>query len=102
MNDDKIRNLFQNELDEELINIEFDKISQQKVIKKLRNEKKRNMLNRFLNYRIRINVNKLLVGVSVTVFAVVLLSYQAFRLTPDNIENSQIHYVQLINNDNFE
>ena len=100
MNDDKIRGLIQKGLDEELRNIEFARISQQKVIMKLGNEKKRNILNRFLNYRIRINVNKLIVGVSVTVFAVGLLSYQTFRLTPDNIENSQIHYVQLINNDN--
>ncbi|WP_304943888.1 hypothetical protein [Vallitalea guaymasensis] len=95
MNDDKITRMVGENLDRELKNIVFSDKSQEAVLRELKNSSNQSILNRFLNYKLRIPVNKLIVGVSVTAFAVVFLSYQAFRLTPDNIRDSQIQYIEI-------
>ncbi|WP_273320383.1 hypothetical protein [Vallitalea guaymasensis] len=95
MNDDKITRMVEENLDRELKNIVFSDKSQEAVLRELKNSSNQSILNRFLNYKLRIPVNKLIVGVSVTAFAVVFLSYQAFRLTPDNIRDSQIQYIEI-------
>lgn len=95
MNDDKITRMVGENLDSELKNIVFSDKSQDAVLRELKNSSNQSILNRFLNYKLRIPVNKLIVGVSVTAFAVVFLSYQAFRLTPDNIRDSQIQYIEI-------
>lgn len=95
MNDDKITRMVGENLDRELKNIVFSDTSQDAVLRELKNSSNQSILNRFLNYKLRIPVNKLIVGVSVTAFAVVFLSYQAFRLTPDNIRDSQIQYIEI-------
>ncbi|QUH30671.1 hypothetical protein [Vallitalea guaymasensis] len=95
MNDDKITRMVGKNLDRELKNIVFSDKSQDAVLRELKNNSNQSILNRFLDYKLRIPVNKLIVGVSVTAFAVVFLSYQAFRLTPDNIRDSQIQYIEI-------
>jgi hypothetical protein len=95
MNDDKMSRLVRKTLDSELKDIVFNDESQDFVLRELKNSRNKSILNRFFNYKLRIPVNKLIVGVSVTAVAVVFLSYQAFRLTPDNIRDSQIQYIEI-------
>ncbi|GMQ55790.1 hypothetical protein AN1V17_01820 [Vallitalea sediminicola] len=95
MNDDKMSRLVGKTLDSELKDIVFNDESQDSVLRELKNRRNKSILNRFFNYKLRIPVNKLIVGVSVTAVAVVFLSYQAFRLTPDNIKDSEIQYIEI-------
>ncbi|MCT4688950.1 hypothetical protein [Vallitalea sp.] len=95
MNDDRIRRLVRKTLDSQLKSIDFGYESQDAVFRKLKNSSRRSILSRFLNYKFEISVNNLIIGVSVASVAVVFLSYQTFRLTPDNLKDSQIEYIEI-------